>query len=335
MLRPPIEPMLAKTVHALPEPGACAGGCVFEPKFDGFRAIVFHQPGEVFIQSRAGRPLHRYFPDVADIIAAALPAGVVLDGELIIWAGGRTSFTLLQRRLGAGAAVGRLAAEHSAHLVLFDLLQRPDGTPLLKQPLAQRREELAGLLDGAPAQLPLCPQTTSTTEARVWVTGWAAAGVEGLLAKGGSSRYLPGRRGWLKYRATTTTEAIVAGVTGTLAQPETLLLARYDPSGRLRYAGRSHPLTGRHQRELAPLLAAAARAARGREHPWPQPLPAAWSGQLPHPEPLPYLPVEPTIVAEISVDTAFEQHRWRHRVHHIRPRPDLDPAQVPSLPDAD
>jgi ATP-dependent DNA ligase len=157
MLRPPIEPMLAKTVHALPEPVACVGGCVFEPKFDGFRAIVFHQPGGVYIQSRAGRPLHGYFPDIADIVAAALPVGVVLDGELIIWAGGRTSFTLLQRRLNAGAAVRRIAAEHPAHLVVFDLLQRADGTPLLN-PTAdaapRRVGRAAGRGAGAAAAVP-------------------------------------------------------------------------------------------------------------------------------------------------------------------------------------
>ncbi|MEV1287848.1 ATP-dependent DNA ligase [Micromonospora sp. NPDC049679] len=317
--------MLAKPVDALPR----GAGCVFEPKFDGFRAVVFRQPEQIFVQSRAGRPLHGYFPDIVRVVRTAMPPGVVLDGELIIWAGDRTDFGLLQRRLGAGSTVGRLARQHPAHLVVFDLLQGSDGAPLLNRPLAERRRALTELLTDPPPELVLCPQTTDREEAAEWLRGWHAAGVEGVVAKGASGRYLPGRRGWLKYRHRTTTEAIIGGVTGQLGQPETLLLGRYDAQGRLRYTGRSHPLRAAQRRELIPLLLPGAAQTTG--HPWPQPLPAAWSGQLPHPEPLPYHQVPPVLVAEISVDTAFEQHRWRHRVHHLRIRMDLGVDDVPPL----
>ncbi|WP_091561718.1 ATP-dependent DNA ligase [Micromonospora pattaloongensis] len=323
--------MLARAVNALPQPAACSGGCVLEPKFDGFRAVVFREPEQVYVQSRAGRPLHGYFPDIVSVVRAALPAGVVLDGELIIWAGDRTDFGQLQRRLGAGATVGRLARQQPAHLVVFDLLQRADGTTLLARPLRERRAALTELLADAPPELVLCPQTTDRDEATEWLGGWHAAGVEGVVAKGATSRYLPGRRGWLKFRHRSTTEAIIGGVTGPLAQPETLLLGRYDAAGRLRYAGRSHPLGAGQRRDLAPLLER--MGPPPADHPWPQPLPAAWSGQLPRPEPLPYHPVTPTLVAEISVDTAFEQHRWRHRVHHLRVRLDLGAHEVPRLPE--
>lgn len=329
MLRPPIEPMLARAVDALPTPAACTGGCLLEPKFDGFRAVVFCQPGQVFIQSRAGRPLHRYFPDVARAVRGSLPTGVVLDGELIVWEGEATSFAQLQARLSAGTRVGRLAQQHPAHLVVFDLLQRADGTEMLNRPLTERRARLAEVLAGAPPQMVLCPQTDDPAEAIEWVTTWSTVGVEGIVAKGATGRYLPGRRGWLKYRFRTTTEAVVGGVTGTVSRPETLLLGRYDDIGRLRYTGRSHPLTAAQQRELAPLLTPT--PGPGADHPWPQPLPAAWSGQLPRPEPLPYQQVAPTVVAEISADNAFEHHRWRHRVHHVRARADLSVNDVPLL----
>lgn len=322
MLRPPVEPMLARAVPAVPAAGDCPGGCVLEPKFDGFRALLFTGRDGAYVQSRAGRPLHGYFPDIVRI-SAALPPGVVLDGELVVWEGERTSFAQLQRRLSAGARLGDLARRHPAHLVAFDLLQLPDGRELLNRPLTERRAYLVELLAGAPAQLALCPQTADYTLAGQWLADWTAAGVEGLMVKGASGRYQPGRRGWSKYRHRSTTEAVVGGFTGAV---DTLLLGRYDEAGRLRYAGRSTPLTEPQRREIAPLLRPAVAAA---DRPWPEPLPAAWSGQLPRPEPLPYEPVRPAVVAEISVDTAFEWNRWRHAVRYLRVRAELQPSQLP------
>jgi hypothetical protein len=141
-----------------------------------------------------------------------------------------------------------------------------------------------------------------------------------------------GRRGWRKLRARSTTEAIIGGVTGTVSDPETVLLGRLDVDGRLHYTGRGHPLAAQQRRELAPLLARCLQRRRGGiDHPWPQPLPAAWSGQLERSEPLPYIQVEPSVVAEIQVDTAFERSRWRHRVHYQRPRPDMSVYDAPLL----
>ncbi|MFS8478525.1 MAG: hypothetical protein FWJ93_06070 [Micromonosporaceae bacterium] len=229
MLRPPIEPMHAAPVRRLPEPDSCAGGCVYEPKWDGWRALVFVEEDRVYLQSRSGRPLAAYFPDISRLARNALPAGTVVDGELIIWEAQRaaTSFALLQRRVSAGRHLPREVAAHPAHLVVFDLLHTPAG-PLLSAPLAQRAARLTSLLADAPPQLTRCPQTVDPQIATDWMRDWADAGVEGLVIKGLAGTYQPGRRGWAKLRTRTTTEAIVGGVTGSLADPGTLLLGHLD-----------------------------------------------------------------------------------------------------------
>jgi ATP-dependent DNA ligase len=322
-----VQPMLAASVDALPD----GPGWAYEPKFDGWRAIAVRRDNGVHLSSRTGKPLSAYFPDITRAVRAAVPAPVVLDGELIVWQGEQTSFALLQRRISAGARVLRMAREHPGHYVVFDLLRDTDGRDLLDTPFAVRRARLTELLVHAPAQVPLCPQTTDPGQAREWLTSWTAAGVEGVVAKRLDGRYEPGRRGWRKIRARSTTEAIIGGVTGSITDPQTLLLGRLTPTGGLRYTGRTHPLSARQRRELVPRLAPAPHRTGGVDHPWPRPLPARWSGHFDRPEPLPYIQVEPSLVAEIDVDTAYEHHRWRHGVRHVRIRPDLSIYDVPLI----
>ncbi len=227
-----------------------------------------------------------------------------------------------------------MAHDHPAHYVVFDLLRDPDGDYLLDTPLANRRAQLVNLLGEVPPQLVLCPQTTDHALAQQWLTTWTTAGVEGVVAKRLDSRYHPGeRRDWYKIRSRLTTEAIIAGVTGTLATPQTLLLGRFDTRGRLRYTGRTNPLSTAQQRELGGMLIPPAPYDPGRStpHPWPQPLPANWSGQFHRPQPLPYRQVLPVLVAEIQADTAFEYQRWRHPVRFIRVRADMSPYDVPLI----
>lgn len=326
--------MLAKPVDTLPAADACAGGCAYEPKFDGWRCLVFRHRGEVYLQSRSGRPLGGYFPEIARLCRQALPDGAVVDGELVAWepVSGRTSFALLQRRVSAGRRVLQLARQHPAHLVVFDLLQA-DGQPLLGAPLVDRRGRLANLLSQAPDQVTLCPQTTKRFEAVEWCTEWTTGGVEGLVIKGLTSRYRPGRRGWSKYRSRTAIEAVVGGVTGTTRAPDALLLGRLDHQDRLRYVGRTHPLAPAQRAQLTGLLTSAVRRRRdgGIDHPWPHPLPASWAGQLGGAGPVPYRQVEPEVVVEVRVDTAYEYGRWRHPARHVRVRAELDPAQLPRI----
>lgn len=326
MLTPPVTPMLATAVERLP-----TGKYVYEPKWDGWRVLIFRDADGVYLQSRSGKPLARYFPEVTRL-ARTLPPGLVLDGELIIWepARQRTSFALLQRRVAAGSPV-REAYQHPAHAVIFDLLQE-DGRELLDEPLTRRREALTAALADAPPQLTVCPQTADAAEAREWLDAWTAQGVEGLVIKPPHSRYQPGQRGWRKLRRRHTTEAIVAGVLGPLHSPEVLLLARYDADGRLRYAGRSTPLSPKAQAELAPLLTRSGTRRDGRiNHPWPKPLPAGWTGSFDRSGPLEYRQVAPVIVVEVRVDSAYEHTSWRHAVRYERMRADLSVFDVPLI----
>lgn len=327
LLRPPVEPMLAASVDALPE----RPGLAYEPKWDGWRCLAFRRPVAVYLQSRAGKNLTVYFPDITRAVRA-LPPGVVLDGELVVWEGGRTNFALLQRRVTAGTGLLGITREYPAHYVVFDLLADVGGQVLLDRPLAERRARLANLLTGAPPQLTLSPQATDVEEAAEWLSTWAVAGIEGVVVKHLDGRYEPGRRGWSKLRSKCTVETIIGGVTGSMADPDTLLVGRFDRRGRLRYTGRTHPLSAVQRPILAGLLAPFGHGrSRGAVHPWPQPLPASWSGQLDRPEPLRYVQVEPTVVAEVQVDTAYEHHRWRHRVWFVRPRMEMSVYDVPLL----
>jgi ATP-dependent DNA ligase len=326
VLRPPVQPMLAATVQQLPGADAYHGGTRYEPKFDGWRALAFTDRDGVYLQSRSGKPLGDYFPDVTRLLHDHLPPGVVLDGELVGWdpESGRTSFSLLQRRVTAGRHISVEAAAHPTHLVVFDLLQDPDGRALLDRPLERRRTRLQRLLADAPPQVPLCPHTADMEQACGWLDSWTAAGVEGLVIKGANSRYQPGRRGWAKLKARRTTEAIVAGVTGNLHRPQTLLLGRLDATGRLRFIGRTVPLPPDAAHDLAHLLnPIPPSGATTSQHPWPNPLPAGWHGHFQHSQPEPYLPVEPVVVVEIDVDVAYEQGRFRHPVRYRRARADL------------
>ncbi|MFY1655857.1 ATP-dependent DNA ligase [Micromonospora sp. WMMD1274] len=329
-MRRPVAPMLAAPVDAVPE----GPGLVHEPKWDGWRCIAFRETDGVHLQSRAGRNLTTYFPDITRAIRT-IPPGVVLDGELIVWERGRTNFAQLQRRVTAGRGLLRLVQDCPAHYVLFDLLADADGQVILNMPLSERRVRLERLLADAPAQLTMTPQTTDMRLVADWLLNWTvAAGIEGVVSKRLAGRYEPGRRGWWKFRTRIVTEAIIGGATGSIHNPDTLLLGRFDRRGRLRYTGRTHPLTGAHRKELGGLLS----PLRPRQHygaavmhPWPEPLPASWSGQLDRPEPLWYVQVEPTVVAEIDADVAFEHGRWRHRVRYARHRPDMSVYDVPLL----
>ena len=294
---------------------------------DGWRCPAWALGDRIHLQSRHGRDLTPYFPDLAACLQNAVPPGAVLDGELLSWdpATGRTSFRALQRRVTAGRALTREAAAHPAHLVTFDLLADAGGVPLLGRPLTRRRARLCELLAGAGPQLPVSPQTPDIEQAREWLRDWTAAGVEGLVAKPLTGRYLPGRTGWIKHKAFTTTEAIIGGVTGTLTAPRTLLLGRLDRDGGLRCLGRTHPLAGLQSRDLAHRLRP---APPGRQF-WPEPLPATWTGLAGRSEPLPFQPVISDLVVEVRIDAAYESGRLRHGARYERLRPDLEPADLP------
>ncbi|WP_233513393.1 ATP-dependent DNA ligase [Micromonospora craterilacus] len=311
-------------------PGLGRPGAAAEPKWDGWRGTAFVDAKDVFLQSRAGRPLHPYFPDVCRHLAMTLPPGTVVDGELVAWESGRgrTSFGLLQRRVTAGRRLVEEIRRHPAHLVIFDLLQEA-GVEVLRLPLAARRARLARLLTDGPAELPLCPQTIDTGLALTWYDHGADAGIEGLVVKALAGTYRLGRADWIKIKKRISAEAVVGGVIGRLTDPIALLLGRFDHrDGRLRYVGRTVPLSTAQRRELGALLPVIAWRGPHQRHPWPQPLPAGWLGQFNRPPPIDYIAVEPVMVVEVSADIAWEHGRWRHPVGLLRVRLDLETADV-------
>ena len=332
-LRWPVDPMRAAPAATVP---AVSDEMVAQPKWDGFRVLAWVTGTGVRLQSRYGRDLTRYFPDVCAALADCLPAGAVLDGEVIVWDArrGRTSFTALQHRFTAGRRLPEQIRRWPAHYVAFDLLQDGRGRPVLEQPYRTRRRRLQRLLAAAPAAVTLCPQTTDPATAQTWFTDWTATGVEGLVLKPADHLYRPGSTGWQKLKHRHSSEFIIGGVTGTATMQRTLLLGRYDQHGILRYQARTAPLRAGARHELTGLQPLVFRGPAAG-HPWPCPLPAGWSPTFTDRTPLPYTPVEPTLVAEIDTDAATDgpHGRHRHTVSLIRIRPDLHPTDV-TLTDA-
>ncbi|MEU0942425.1 ATP-dependent DNA ligase [Streptomyces canus] len=320
-LSPPIEPMLAEARRELPSDGALPGRLVAEQKPDGFRAVLFARGDSVMLQSRNGTDLTPAFPEIAT--ASALEEDLVLDGELVVPHEGRLHFGQLQNRAhrrGRGAVAA--AAEHPAYLIVFDVLEAA-GVELLDQPYRERRVLLEDLFARTVLTRPftLCPATTDRATMLDWLDpAWGAAGIEGVVLKGSEQRYLPGKRAWIKVRSRVSAEGVIGGVTGTLASPASLLLARYDGAGRLRLFAKSTPLPAAVRRGLAGLLHPA-----GPEHPWHgRRFGAGWGtrGELQ------YHPVAPDLVAEFLADTAVDDGIYRHPVRFLRLRDDLGVEDV-------
>jgi ATP-dependent DNA ligase len=319
--------MAAAAVKRLP----VGAGWVYEPKFDGFRALAFCHRDGVVLQSRQQRPLTDAFPDITTTLDVFCQQAVVLDGELVVWRAGRLDFAALQDRLRSGPArVRDLATVAPAAFVIFDLLAHR-GTDLRGHPYIQRRAALENLLHKRlPAGVLLTPATTDPAVARTWLSGHAASGIEGVVAKRAGQPYRPGIRGWQKLRTRLTAEAVIAGVIGPPTVPRVLLLGRPDGQGRLQVAGRSTDLSPAAAAALGPVL----RPHPGPGHPWPELLPRSTWGRRPA-EPLAYTRVHPDLVAELVVDPAVDGPRWRHPATYIRLRPDLHPADlVPAAPAA-
>jgi ATP-dependent DNA ligase len=258
--------------------------------------------------------LTTYLPEIAAAVGERVPAGSVLDGELVAYRGGRCDFVALQRRI-----TGRLSLASPVTFVVFDLVVLA-GDDLLGLPYRKRRKHLRRLLDGAKPPLALMP-AIELGGAKIWMRDYADAGVEGVVIKHRRHGHRPRRRSsWWKVRTRTTADAVVGVVIGPLDAPQVLVLGPPDDRGRLRVAGRTGPLTLPDRRELGGLLLPPQRGA---------PLAGAHLlefGQLP-PQPIDYTPTEPLLVVEVDADI-FEQQRWRHATIYRRVRGDLEPADL-------
>jgi len=258
--------MLAKLADTLPADGEF----LFEPKWDGFRAIVFRGAKDVYIQSRDLRPLDRYFPELHDALLARLPRDCVLDGEIVVFTGRRLDFDALQMRLHPAASrVAKLAKETPAAFVAFDLL-RSRGENRLTEPQSERRALLEKLLAKARPPVYLTPMTRDRAQAAAWLKRFEGAGLDGVIAKPAELLYEPGKRALIKVKHMRTADCVVAGFRWHRSGRDaigSLLLGLYDEQGVLQHVGvtSSFTMTMRRQlvRELRPL-----RKNAIRHHPW-------------------------------------------------------------------
>jgi ATP-dependent DNA ligase len=267
VIDPPIEPMLAKLAEALPDEGPF----LYEPKWDGFRAIVFKSGSELYIQSRDLRPLDRYFPELHDALLAGLPDRSVVDGEIVIAGPRGLDFDALQLRLHPAASrVAKLAKETPSSFVAFDALAA-DGEDLRGAPQRERRVRLERALAGVSPPIHLTPMTRDRSVAAEWLQRFEGAGLDGVIVKPQDGVYEPGKRAMIKVKHARTADCVVAGFrwhkTGKGELIGSLLLGLYDDRGRLHHVGVTSSFTMAARRELAKELAPLRTNALD-EHPW-------------------------------------------------------------------
>ena len=266
-IAPPVEPMLAKLAGELP----VGGPFLFEPKWDGFRAIVFRGVSDVFIQSRDLRPLDRYFPELHATFLEALPEGCVVDGEIVIATPRGLDFDALQLRLHPAASrAAKLAKETPAEFVAFDLLA-VGGRDVRRTPQAERRVLLEQLLAKVEAPIHLTPMTRDPVVAAEWLARFEGAGLDGVIAKPEHGTYEPGKRAMIKIKHARTADCLVAGFRWHKAGKNeligSLLLGLYDDEGRLHHVGVTSSFTMATRKQLA-LELAPLRERALEQHPW-------------------------------------------------------------------
>jgi ATP-dependent DNA ligase len=328
-IEPPVEPMLAKLADDVPE-----GDYLYEPKWDGFRALVFHGDTELFIQSRDSRPLERYFPELHDALLERLPKGSVLDGEIVIATPHGLDFDALQLRLHPAASrVAKLAKETPSFFVAFDVLAA-DGRNVMGEPQSARRTVLEKLLARAKRPLYLTPMTRDREQALHWLEHFEGAGLDGVIAKPATLTYQPGRRAMIKVKHARTAECVVAGFRWHKSGKDavgSLLLGLYDDQGKLQHVGVTSSFTMPMRKQLAKELAALRNDAL-KDHPWRD-----WAGAEAESSRMPgghsrwsagkdlsWEPLRIERVCEVKYDH-LQGERFRHAAIFLRWRPDKQP----------
>ncbi|MDI5961785.1 ATP-dependent DNA ligase [Streptomyces sp. SL13] len=326
---PPVKPMLAKPAARIPP------GMSYEAKWDGFRAVVHRDGDEIEIGSRTGKPLTRYFPEVAAALLAELPPRCVVDGEIVIARDGRLDFdALLERIHPADSRVRTLAERTPASFVAFDLLALGDDS-LMDVPQSGRRSRLVEALAGVRPPVHVAPATTDLAVARQWFERYEGAGLDGVVAKPPDIPYRPDERLMVKVKHERTADCVVAGFRHHKSGPVlgSLLLGLYDAAGRLQHVGVSASFTMRRREELVEELAPW-RMDSAEGHPWQEwadaeahtagrmpGAPSRWSGK----KDLSWVPLRPERVVEVAYDH-MQGDRFRHTARFRRWRPDRTPS---------
>jgi ATP-dependent DNA ligase len=321
-----MAPMLAKPARELP-----VGNYLYEPKWDGFRAIVYCRENEVYIQSRDGRPLDRYFPDLHDALVRSLPSNSVLDGEIVIATKGGLDFDALQLRLHPAASrVEKLARETPSSFIAFDLLALGDHS-FMDAPQATRRTKLEKLLRRVKPPVYITPMTRDRTVALDWLARFEGAGLDGVVAKLQAGTYSPGKRAMIKVKHIRTADCVVAGFRWHKSGEDavgSLLLGLYDDAQVLQHVGVAASFTMAMRRQLASELAPLRRNAM-LTHPWRQ-----WAGGALESSRMPgassrwnagkdpsWEPLRIERVCEVKYDH-MQGDRFRHATQFLRWRPD-------------
>ncbi|MFE6255093.1 ATP-dependent DNA ligase [Agromyces sp. NPDC057865] len=325
---PPVAPMLSKSVKEIPDVGHV------EPKWDGFRTIVFKDGDEIELGSRNERPMTRYFPELVEALRENLPERCVVDGEIILAIDGRLDFDALQQRIHPADSRVRMLAERApASFVGFDLLAIGD-EDLMGRPFVERRTRLEEALAAASDPVFLTPATADLAEARDWFVRFEGAGLDGVVAKPLDGTYQPDKRTMFKVKHERTADCVVAGFrwhkTGGIIG--SLLLGLYGDDGRLHHVGvaASFPMAKRKSlvAELEPYVADDLS-----QHPWGE-----WADQEAHASTrmpgavsrwsagknLSFVPLRPELVVEVAYEK-MEGDRFRHTAQFRRWRPDRTP----------
>jgi ATP-dependent DNA ligase len=331
-VNPPILPMLSKRIDTLPE----GEGWIFEPKWDGFRALIFRDGDELTIQSRDEKPLNRFFPELLAPLRAQLPERCVLDGEIVIARNGALDFDALQLRLHPAASRVKLLSEQTpASVVLFDLLCE-DHTDLRAEPFCKRREKLTAMLRSAAPPLHVTPATEDRSVAADWFHRFEGAGLDGVMAKPAAGLYESDKRVMFKVKHQRDCDCVVAGFRwykkGEKTAVGSLLLGLFDEDGALQHVGVCASFTQEVRRDLVNFLAPYRENALA-DHPW-----RAWAASGEAGQRIPGgmsrwsqgkdLSWEP-VRAELVVEVAYEHMqgaRFRHMSHFRRWRTDKKPG---------
>lgn len=323
--------MLAKRVDELP----AAGDWIFEPKWDGFRTLIFRDGDEILIQSREEKPLNRYFPELIEPLKSGLPERCVLDGEIVIARNGALDFDALQLRLHPAASrVKMLSQQMPSAVVFFDLLCEGD-RDLRGDPFQTRRQELEAMLTGAVSPIHLTPSTRETEVAADWFRRFEGAGLDGVMAKPVSGTYQPDKRVMLKVKHERDCDCLVAGFRwhkkGDGTAVGSLLLGLFDSAGALQHVGVCASFTDAKRRELAEFLEPYRKDALV-DHPWKlwaageadQRMPGGQS-RWSQGKDLSWEPLRPELVVEVAYEH-MQGSRFRHMAQFRRWRLDREPT---------